>query len=127
MGASFNQGIRQARGDYILHLEDDWLLTHDDCFIQTSIALCESHPELAAVRLYSLRGFDMPRETEACQTVTAIGQVDSLRLKNNINVYSNNPHLKPRWFHQAFGWYTEGLCAQDTEREFCSRFGQQNK
>ncbi len=121
-GASFNAGIRAARGQYLLHLEDDWALARDAMFVQASLALLAARPNLAAVRLFKLRAFNMDTETRLVETPTDLGPVRSLRLSGNFNVYSNNPHLKPRRFHEEFGYYLEDASGPDTERDFCRRF-----
>ena len=124
LGANSNKGIQAAEGKYILHHQDDFECISTEPFIEKSIQIMQTHPDIGLVRLhhstmfpnkidcalpdgtpYSILGFDQPKD-----------------MKNNIYIYSDHPHLKKSDFHDKSGYFTEGLEVGETEDEFCKRF-----
>lgn len=114
MGNSFNSGLKAAEGKYVLHLEDDWeLQLNCGNTLNRSIAFMEQHPEVAMVRLSPLQKIDPLTGLEP------FGE-GFQKLKNDPNMYSNNPHIKRRDFHKYNQWYKENCPPPESELSFCS-------
>lgn len=114
MGNSFNTGLKAAEGKYVLHLEDDWELQTDSCnMVSRSIAFMDQHPEVSMVRLSPLQKIDPLTGLELYGD-------GFQKLKNDSNMYSNNPHLKRKDFHKYNQWYKEDCTPYESELDFCS-------
>lgn len=129
LGASVNRGLRAARGAYILYLQDDWVCTRRSDFVQEGIEAIESVPRLGLVRLTgpnaAFEAFETMRTPSGLAVLLPLlGRPDSYQ---GIYVYSQNPHLKTRDFHDRLGYFAEGLRGTQTEDEFCRRFLEQNQ
>ena len=124
MGKSFNAGLKAARGDYILHLQDDWSLSHDDGFIETSMRILESRPEIAIIRLAML-GNEFTHFNGKTNK-TYLDGVAMLELSDDFFVYSDNPHIKSKEFHEEFGYYAELKSSGEVELHMCSKFNAQS-
>ena len=123
LGANTNRGLRAATGDYILHHQDDFLISTSESFIERSIQIMERHPNVGLVRLHHSTPFSV-REDYALPdgTIYSILGFDQPPLKNRIYIYSDHPHLKRADFHEKAGYFAEGLGVGQTEDEFCYRF-----
>jgi len=120
MGSNTNEGIRAATGDYILHLQDDWLCRGPADFVPTAIEALEELPDVGLVRLHEpARG-----EFDVHQLPTG-RRVHVYRSRDNF-AYSDRPHIKRRSFHRMLGYYSEELSIPETELEFCRRFEAQH-
>lgn len=130
MGNSFNAGIREADGEYILHVQDDWSLTHDDGFVEKAIGIMAANPDIAMVRLAMLGNSATPFNPAGQKKVeyTVDGApVSAVDLSNDLYLYSDNPHIKPARFHREFGWYRENVHPEETEKDMCRRFNNQQQ
>jgi glycosyltransferase involved in cell wall biosynthesis len=130
MGNSFNAGIKDAQGEYILHLQDDWSLTHDDGFIEKAIGIISANQDIAMVRLAMLGNSDTPFNPAGQKKVKySVGdiKVPAVDLSNDLYVYSDNPHIKSARFHREFGWYRENVHPEITEKDMCHRFNSQRQ
>ena len=47
-------------------------------------------------------------------------------MSNDYYLYSDNPHIKPKAFHEEFGYYIEAKQCEDVEHDMCRRFNDQN-
>jgi len=113
MGNNFNAGLREASGKYLLHLEDDWALqSGEGNTLKRSLAFLEQHPEVSIVRLSPLQKIDPLSGLES------YGE-GFHKIKNDLNMYSNNPHLKRKDFHKYYQWYKEGCPPPESEMDFC--------
>ncbi len=130
MGASFNTGIRAATGKYILHLQDDWSLMKTSNFAQNAMGILESDPNIAMVRLAML-GNEMTRFNPNGQKPVeySVGdkKVAAVDLSQDFYVYSDNPHIKSKRFHEEFGYYKEVGHPEHVEKDMCTRFNAQSR
>lgn len=125
LGANANRGLRAARGEYILQLQDDWEFMGRGDELAQCVEVLEQLPQIGALRFYGVGGF--PKVT--CFKDIGLRQskvyiID--RAPENISycpfIYTDTPHLKRRDFHAMLGVYREDLAMPDTEIEFAQRF-----
>jgi len=122
MGANQNKGIRAARGQFIFHLQDDFVCQKRCDFIQESLEVFHEVPEIGYIRYGDVSHLKCykPLTTSSGLRVRSFDwQQDDPEF--GIYVYSDRPHLKRREFHETMGWYAEGLPVGQTEDEFCRR------
>ena len=126
-GASNNNAIRIAQGEYILHLQNDFGMLNDDVnCIQKCVDILDNDPQVACVGLFDLLIY--PQNQRIPYVVkTPNGPIRLLWLKPpNKYVYSDGPHIKRTSFHHEFGWYLEGQGGPKKELDFSQRFQQSN-
>lgn len=96
-------------------------------FIEQAIEIMQAHPDIGYVKFNpcTLPAYTV-REGPRGQTIRVFSnkQSDSL---HSIYVYSNNPHLKRKGFHDDVGWFVEGQPVGITEDSFCRLFLKQEK
>ncbi len=130
MGNSFNTGISNSDGMYMLHLQDDWSLIYDDDFVEKAIGIMDTNPDIAMVRLSKLgntsRSFNPAGQKRVEYTVNGI-LVPAIDLSDDLYVYADNPHIKPVRFHKEFGLYKENVHPEVTEVDMCKRFNNQKR
>jgi len=118
VGKSMNMGIAAclSRADYWLHLEDDWVLP-TPLNLGPCVKLLDTDQTVGMVRL--------GRYSEGVKATTrgVVGQAWwHLEKGSGFFVFSGNPSLRHRRFHQAYGNYAEGLKPGETEVSYCWRF-----
>lgn len=129
LGVSVNRGLRAARGQYILYLQDDWVCTRRCDFVQEAVEALTNVPRLGLCRFTALHAAYRRAETvrtEAGRRVRlpVLGEPDSY---DGIYVYSQSPHLKPRAFHERVGYFREDVGGgTGIEDEFCRGFLEQD-
>ena len=115
-GANVNSGLRAARGEFVFHLEDDWVVKRPGHFLRAGVEVLNTLPEVGCLK------FD--DNTPALRARRRVGgyTVEVLAFPNHARAeeyrYTNRPHLKHARFHQCYGMYAEGHCALETERLF---------
>lgn len=122
VGANMNAGIASAltRGDLWLHMEDDWVLVNE-LDLKPCVKLLEDDPQIGMIRLGrlspGLQGFSYSGADQMWW-----------RLKPNSDTYvfSGNPSLRHRRFHEAYGEYGEGIAPGETELNYCGKFHRVN-
>lgn len=123
MGSNFNAAIRACKGDYILHMEDDWeLMPVCNDYIQECLEAFDKHETLGMIRLQHWRDTDIDQ-------IFATDKLSILTLKpaGMIYVYTSSPHIKRRSFHEKVGYFEEGRTAGDTETIMAEVFNKQNE
>ncbi len=118
VGHNMNLGIEGclSRADLWLHLEDDWVLP-EPLDLEPCVRLLVEEDKVGMVRLGRL--------TPGIQGETISGADKVwwyMRRKSNGYVFSGNPALRHRRFHQAYGTYKTGLMPGQTELSYCSQF-----
>jgi glycosyltransferase involved in cell wall biosynthesis len=122
-----NKGIVAANGEYILHLQDDWLCHGPGDFIEAALDVFDASPEIGIIRFWSFPEFTVPYDV--CETKNGNkfrlyrANANHLRSRHDY-VYSDRPHIKRKSFHVAIGHYREDLYMNDMEIEFCERLSQ---
>lgn len=124
VGANMNAGMHHAllRGDFILWLEDDWVLPKGARLdLRPCVDIMTENASVGMVRLgrlsAGLHG----------ETIGAAGRVWwSLARNKNTYVFSGNAALRHRRFCEAYGPYQEGLRPGETELWMCNRFNTTN-
>jgi glycosyltransferase involved in cell wall biosynthesis len=125
LGHNQNKGIRAAKGDYVLHLQDDWECRGPSDFIEAGIELLEERPDVGLVRYYDEpKNIPFKRHISATGRVSAIFQSKDLATQGHFG-YSDTPHLKRRNFHERFGSYAEGVSMTAMEIEMREAFAAQ--
>ncbi|SDR64033.1 Glycosyl transferase family 2 [Rhizobiales bacterium GAS113] len=121
LGASSNKGIRAASGDFILQMQDDWILTGRRDFLRKAVEVLQSMPDIGMI-LFRDRPELPVRERRQFGGLAVDLLLDRVNAKGVImrvgdGAYSDNPHLKRRDFHQIVGQYAEGVPMAKMELE----------
>ena len=122
-GRNANAGLRAARGEFVLHMEDDQVVWSGGHFLEAGMRVLRALPELGVIQYFG--------ENELCR-YRARRQVEELSVeilplaptgaqRDDIFRYKNRPHLKHVSFHAAYGMYPEGYCPFETEYLFAQR------
>lgn len=126
LGANANRGIRAARGDFILHLQDDFDCHGPSDYLCRAVAAFHAHSELGLVRFFGINA-DQHRWREPDRNGFSLllrPSDDELGMQH---IYSDLPHLKSRKFIQSMGEYREGCRMEETELDYVRRFLQQRE
>ena len=118
VGKSMNMGVEAClkRADYWLHMEDDWVLPKP-LNLRPCVELLTTDLTVGMVRLGRFS------EGVKANTRGAVGQAWwYLEKGSGFFVFSGNPSLRHRRFHEAYGPYAEGLRPGETEVSYCWRF-----
>lgn len=113
LGANTNKGLRAATGDFILQLQDDWLLAGDPDFLRQAVGALEQRPDIGMVAFRERPNLLVAETIEASggvfdiliPTLSSDGTVDHV----GNGVYTDTPHVKRRNFHDIVGYYAEGI------------------
>jgi glycosyltransferase involved in cell wall biosynthesis len=133
LGTSSNKGLSAASGDFILQLQDDWILTGRGDFLRKAVEVLQSMRDIGMI-LFRDRP-ELPvsgrRQFGELAVDLLLDRVnrEGIILRVGDGAYSDNPHLKRRDFHEIVGPYAEGVpmaimelqmqkqvCAQTTYR-----------
>lgn len=121
LGANQNAGVRAAAGDFILTLQDDCMLTGDGDFLRRTVAAMVDDPSISMVA-YRERP-ELPvlerRATQGAKLLiygTASGASGC-----GDYPYSDQPNVKRADFHDAVGWFREGVAMTVMELDFQRR------
>lgn len=118
VGKSMNLGMQACleRADFILWLEDDWVL-RQPLDLAPCVELLLTTPNVGMVRLGRLSA------GLTGHTIAGANKVWWLLQKNGQTyVYSGNAHLRHRRFCQAYGPFQERLGPGQTELAMCGQF-----
>lgn len=113
LGANQNQGIRASNADYLLMIQDDWMLVGPVDYLRRAIAVLECLPDTNVIN------FIYVEQVPVVERIS-VGSDGVVRLGMRLNPagglvaltdqpYSDQPHLKRRTFHERFGFYDETL------------------
>lgn len=132
-GVNANNLLKHVDTDYVLFLEDDYVLTKP-LDLSLGVALLEEKPHLGLVRYRGTAGdhvifhqfqADMTRYIpDFREAMGHPGGLTYLQLDGHsptAYLYSNGPHLKHRRFHAFYGEYPEGKKLGDTEETMAVR------
>ena len=119
VGTSMNFGITEClkRADFILHLEDDWVIPEGQTLdLRPFVELLTAEPTIGMVRLGQLT-LDME-----AKTISSCGRLWWKLRKGQQYAFNGNPALRHRQFYAAYGPYQEGLPPGQTELSMCWQF-----
>jgi GT2 family glycosyltransferase len=126
LGANTNAGLRAAKGDFILQLQDDWVCEGRSGFVEEAIDVMTERPEIGLVR------FRQPQAEQRYTTWTSRGGhavriFDMPPARRTDFIYTDNPHIKSRAFVAFIGDYLESRQMQKTELDMRDRFNAQTR
>lgn len=126
-GESWNLGLREIfkSVDIYLRLEDDFVLK-DYLDITVWIKLLISEWQIGMVRLGQITK-ERDLFTVGYKTYTHVGYTEEIYLlvgSQNSYMYSGHPCLIHKRFHNAYGYFKEGLSPGEIETEFDGRVRQ---
>ena len=126
LGHNQNKGVRAARGEFIFHLQDDWVCKSPPDFLEAALELFDERPDVVMIR-FDEEPRRLPHETHALRSGrTARIYVNGRCTELGEYGYTDRPHIKRRSFHEQIGWYREGVPMTRMEAEIMERFdGQQ--
>jgi glycosyltransferase involved in cell wall biosynthesis len=123
-GANVNSGMRVARGEFVFHLEDDWVVARSGHFLRAGMEVLTELPELGCVKYNDNTPALRARRDVNGYRVDVLAFPNTTANRQGEYRYTNRPHLKHARFHAAYGLYPEGFCALDTECRFALRVNQ---
>lgn len=120
VGKSMNLGIAGClnRADLWLHLEDDWILPRP-LELAPCVHLLNDNAGIGMVRLGRLQA------NMRASSFSSVGHIWwALQKKSEPYIFTGNPSLRHRRFHETYGPYVEGLSPGHTEVSYCSQFNE---
>lgn len=113
LGANVNNGLRHCDTELVLQTQDDYVLLrelnldpHADKLLSDAAA--------GWIRLRCIGGHRFRAKLDG-----SYWRVDWN--SEELYIVSDQPHLKKKSFHDAFGFYPEGLKVGETENEWCAK------
>jgi glycosyltransferase involved in cell wall biosynthesis len=122
MGRNTNKGIQAAKGEFILHLQDDWECLGPPDLIEAAMEVLNEFPDVGLVRYRPVEKNAPYRTVQTKSGRTVRIYESSVFESTGEYIYSDRPHLKRRSFHEQLGLYPEGIPIPTTEIEFCKRY-----
>jgi glycosyltransferase involved in cell wall biosynthesis len=126
LGANTNAGLRAARGEFILQLQDDWLCDGPSDFIAEAIEVMTERPEIGMLRL-RLPQAELRYTSWTSRRGLAVRVYESPPARSSDFVYTDTPHIKSRAFVDFIGPYLESRYMQKTELDMRDRFNAQRR
>ena len=120
MGANTNWGLRAARREYILQLQDDRECIAQRTFLRETVGVLDQWPDVDLVRFYGTDQLPI-HEPRVAMGADCRCLVYPRKQPNGAYKYSATPHLKRRRFHEEIGWYREGVPMQKSELGLCRK------
>jgi|ERR1035437_301483 hypothetical protein len=131
LGGSFNWGIKEAKFDYILQIEDDW-----EVIIEEELLLSNLYKQIEVVKKYGgiFRLDNVNHDWwESGNTAMEEGGLSFLELNRpeekedykktlQFYYYSNHPHLKNKNLQEKVGYYKEGVPPHILEFAMCDDY-----
>jgi glycosyltransferase involved in cell wall biosynthesis len=108
LGANLNKGLRACRGEFTLLLQDDWVCMRRPDYLRKAVAALRAFEDVGLVLLHDwgdCLGAETRRVDGADLRILAAYSPDGREEKR---LYTDNPHVKRRDYHDIVGWYAEG-------------------
>lgn len=118
-GHNRNLGLQAAfsRTDYVLHIEDDWVLTRP-YILEPAVVILRDYPEVGMIRMGYIEEGHIGRSRNMAGLMW--WQLD--KHSGHGFVFAGHPHMLHRRFHENYGWYDENLLPGPTEIAFAEKF-----
>lgn len=127
LGRNANKGIHAATGQYILHLQDDWLCRGPVDFLEAAVCVLQERKDIGMVRFRPI-SVDAPHERYQTQSgLVARVYESNIFARTGQYAYTDNPHLKTKEFHDALGPYREHVPMTTMELDFSRRVDEQTR
>jgi len=126
LGASTNAGLHAAHGEFIIHLQDDWLCNGPRDFVEAAIDVMTERPEIGMLRLI-LPQPELRYTSWTSRRGLAVRVYESPPARRSDYVYTDRPHIKSRAFVDFIGPYLESRYMQKTELDMRDRFNAQTR
>lgn len=123
LGFNTNNAMRQLDSDFVFLTMDDRVLTRP-IDLKPAVKILGIYQQFGMVRYGGLEGHDVTCRLQefTIDDIRYSVWVLSKALSKFLYVYSGQPHLKHRRFHEVYGPYKEGVKLGLTEEEFAHRF-----
>lgn len=128
-GKNANRILKSTSSDYVLLIEDDYVLT-EKIDLHPIVFAMEHNPQIGLMRLDGPQGHRFTRRYEELPAPglelrkahpNTLPVFIPFRSSRELHLYSNRPHLKHRRFHETYGFYYEGAKLGNTEVEMALR------
>jgi GT2 family glycosyltransferase len=130
LGANQNRGMDAATGDYLLMMQDDWLLVGRRDYLRVALRALQENDDLGMILFRDRPGIPVVDERAVGSDRLfvirpAVDEVDRMQVADG--VYSDNPHLKRRGFHDIVGRFREGVPMTQMELEMSRAVARQDR
>jgi glycosyltransferase involved in cell wall biosynthesis len=128
IGGNTNKGIRVAKGDFILQLQDDWVFEGNPEFLKIALLAFNEFPRIGMIKFREAN--TLPCTIDTLSNGTKIKIYKNNRGKSSLAgdyAYTDNPHIKRTDFHKKLGLYKEGAPMHKVELNFCKRCDHQDE
>ncbi len=146
MGHSFNWGIQNAKSDYILQIEDDWVLNKEDIknskifkdvsdngiidFFKRSNEIIKKYDGMFRMEPLLIEdwwkwGWGKINENDDFLSLNRPNEYKYNCL--SMYYYTNRPHLKRRNLHEEIGWYKENVPPPEVEEDMTLTYWKSGK
>jgi len=114
-----NKGLAAADGDYILQLQDDWIINGKRDYLKQGIQTLIEFPEIEMLRYRVAESEKFSTKEKITFNNQRIILISPLN--KNTMVYSDTPHLKRKELHNKIGLYASKSRMELVELDFNSR------
>lgn len=125
LGANSNRGLRAARGEFVLQLQDDWDCRGPKGFLEASIDVMQEWSDLGFLRLRTPQP-DLTFSIRRARGGQVVRVYDAAQPFPNPFLYTDTPHLKSRAAIERLGPYLESAYMARTEIDMRDRFNRQS-
>ena len=130
LGANQNQALISVSSEYILQLQDDWVIIGNPTLLLESINILKQDASIGIVQLTPV-GCDMPFEIRVTNTGYKYKVYKPDRAPWHractLRPYSDQPHIKSAHFVNDIGLYLEGVSMPKTENDYKYRVANQGR
>lgn len=130
LGENQNRGLRAAKGDYLLQLQDDWLCLGPRDYLKDAISLINKNTDVGMLILNPHpAGLLVERVEKRAHLQMRIYQNHPEKKINKVgeHAYTDWPHLKRRQFWESVGEYKVNVPMWECELDYSRRVNAQSR
>ena len=129
LGANVNHALESSVGQYVLQIQDDWVMEGGGPALETLIRFMMHEPDVGIVQLTDVAGDAgfSDRFFEGVKFRVFENDLAPWRRPCGVRPYSDCPHLKRREFISDIGSYREGCSMGETENDYKMRVANQSR